>query len=91
MWFCDSCLTSFELDAASNDTTRINNLEKEMGNMTSKLEEMKELIMLTIPKDKNDTNGNNTKQPIEDIDQSRRTGKNTNTVNQSQGTANYNP
>ena len=91
MWFCDSCLTSFELDAASNDTTRINNLEKEMGNMTSKLEEMKELIMLTIPKDKNDTNGNNTKQPIQDIDQSSRTGKNTNTVNQSQGTANNNP
>ena len=72
MWFCDACLTSFELDAASNDTTRINNLEKEMGNMTSRLEEMKELIMLTIPKDKAVIQENTTQQLGGDINQQNR-------------------
>ena len=49
MWFCDACLTSFEFDAASNDTARINNLEHQINTMNSRFDEMKELILNTKP------------------------------------------
>ena len=62
IWYCNSCLTSLELDAASNDTTRINNLEQQLKSINSTFDEMKELIMLTIPKESSkasNTSGNN--------------------------------
>ena len=47
MWFCDTCLTSFEFDAASNDTARINKLETQLNVINSRFDEMKDLIVST--------------------------------------------
>ena len=43
-FFCNTCLTKFEIDLASSDTARLNKVEDNIGNIKSELEEIKKLL-----------------------------------------------
>ena len=43
-FFCNTCLTKFEIDLASNDSRRLNKVEDNISDIKSELEEIKKLL-----------------------------------------------